>query len=102
MEVLLMKKYSKFAFRAISLLLAAVLLIGPLALGGEAYAADTAKKGTTTASLLFIRSGAGTNYSAVGKFYKGDTVEILEKKTVNGTTWGRCSKGWVSLDYVQF
>jgi uncharacterized repeat protein (TIGR02543 family) len=58
--------------------------------------------GKVTASALNIRSGAGTNYSAVGKFYKGDTVEILEKKTVNGTTWGRCSKGWVSLDYVQF
>jgi N-acetylmuramoyl-L-alanine amidase len=58
--------------------------------------------GKVTASALNIRSGTGTGYSVVGKLYKGETVEILEKKTVNGTTWGRCSKGWVSLDYVQF
>lgn len=58
--------------------------------------------GKVTASALNIRSGAGTGYSVVGKLYKGETVEILEKKTVSGTTWGRCSKGWVSLDYVQF
>ena len=58
--------------------------------------------GQVTASALNIRSGAGTGYSVVGKLYKGETVEILEKKTVDGTTWGRCSKGWVSLDYVQF
>lgn len=58
--------------------------------------------GKVTASALNIRSGAGTGYAVVGKLYKGETVEILEKKTVNGTTWGKCSKGWVSLDYVQF
>ena len=58
--------------------------------------------GKVTASALNIRSGAGTGYSVVGKLYKGETVEILEKKTVDGTTWGKCSKGWISLDYVQF
>ena len=58
--------------------------------------------GKVTASALNIRSGAGTGYSVVGKLYKGETVEILEKKTVDGTTWGKYSKGWVSLDYVQF
>lgn len=62
----------------------------------------TQQIGKVTASALNIRSAAGTGYSVVGKLYKGETVEILEKKTVSGTTWGRCSKGWVSLDYVQF
>ena len=62
----------------------------------------TKQVGKVTASALNIRSGAGTNYSVVGKLYKGETVEILEKKTVSGTAWGRCSKGWVCLDYVQF
>ena len=62
----------------------------------------TTKIGTVTASALNIRSAASTDSSIVGKFYKGEKVEILETKTVNGTTWGRCSKGWVSLDYVQF
>lgn len=64
--------------------------------------ATTKQTGKVTASALNIRSGAGTGYAVVGKLYKGETVEILEKKTVDGTTWGRCSKGWVSLDYVQF
>ena len=58
--------------------------------------------GTVDASALNIRKGAGTNYDVVGKFYRGDSVEILEEKTVNGTAWGRCSKGWVCLDYVDF
>ena len=58
--------------------------------------------GKVTASALNIRSGAGMDYSVVGKLYKGESVEILEKKTVSGTTWGKCSKGWVSLEYIQF
>lgn len=58
--------------------------------------------GKVTASALNIRSNAGTEYSVVGKLYNGETVEILEKKTVDGTVWGRCSKGWICLDYVQF
>ena len=58
--------------------------------------------GKVTASALNIRSSASTSSSIVGKLYKGETVEILEKKTVNGVDWGRCSKGWVSLQYVQF
>lgn len=60
------------------------------------------RMGTVDASALNIRKGAGTNYDVVGKFYRGDSVEILEEKTVNGTGWGRCSKGWVCLDYVDF
>ena len=58
--------------------------------------------GTVTASALNIRKGAGTGYTVVGKLYKGEKVEILEKKTVSGVVWGRCSQGWVSLDYVKF
>ena len=38
----------------------------------------------------------------VAKLLKGERFEILERKTVAGREWGRCSKGWVSLDYVQF
>lgn len=92
-----MKRYSKFAVRTLSILLAAVLLIGPLALGGEAYAADTVTKGTTTASLLFVRSGAGTGYKAVGSLWKGSSVDILEEKD----GWYRISDGWISAKYVK-
>lgn len=64
--------------------------------------ATSKQVGKVTASALNIRSGAGMDYSVVGKLYKGESVEILEKKTVSGTTWGKCSKGWVSLEYIQF
>ena len=91
-----MKKYSKFAARVISLLLAAVLLIGPLSLGGRANAASVTK-GTTTASLLFVRSGAGTNYKAVGSLWRGSSVDILEEKD----GWYRIKDGWISAKYVK-
>ncbi|MBR4863214.1 MAG: SH3 domain-containing protein [Oscillospiraceae bacterium] len=56
---------------------------------------------TVTADCLRIRSAAGTNNSIVGYLYRGAKVEILETKTVGGTTWGRVSKGWISMDYVK-
>ena len=58
--------------------------------------------GKVTASALNIRSSASTGATVVGKLYRGETVEVLEKKTVNGMSWGRCSKGWICLDYVEF
>lgn len=61
---------------------------------------QTVKK-TVTASCLRIRSAAGTSNSIVGYLYKGAKVEILETKVVNGTTWGRVAKGWISMDYVK-
>lgn len=50
-----------------------------------------------TASLLNVRSGAGTNYSIVTQIKKGETYEVTEEK--NG--WGKISKGWISLEYVE-
>lgn len=97
MEVLLMKRYPKFAVRILSLLLAAVLLIGPLSLGGVANAADTVRKGTTTASYLFVRSGPGTGYKFVSGLWKGTSVEILEEQ--NG--WYKIKDGWISANYVK-
>ncbi len=51
-----------------------------------------------------VRNGAGTNCDVVGSLNKGDKVEILETKTVNGTPWGRIAYGtyggWICLDYV--
>lgn len=55
---------------------------------------------TVNTSSLRIRSGAGTNNSIVGYLTMGERVEILEQTTVNGTPWGRTSKGWICLDYV--
>ena len=58
-------------------------------------------KGTITATELNVRKGTGTNYEAVAKYIKGDKVEILEKKVVGDTTWGRTNKGWISMKYVK-
>lgn len=93
-----MKKYPKLVVRAFSFLLAAVLLISPLTLGMEAHAADTViKKGTTTASYLFVRSGAGSNFDRVTGLWKGASVDILEEKD----GWYRISSGWISSKYVK-
>ena len=54
------------------------------------------KSGTVTASELNIRKGPGTNYDAVGKYYKNDKVTITETKD----GWGKTSKGWISMKYV--
>lgn len=58
-------------------------------------------KGTVKVSgPLRIRSGPGTSYAVAGYLSNGDSVEITEQKTVGATTWGKISKGWISLDYV--
>ncbi len=56
---------------------------------------------TVTASVLRIRSGAGTTYSVVTTLKKGTKVTILETKTVNGVLWGKTDRGWLSMDYVK-
>ena len=60
----------------------------------------TGKRGTITASELNIRKSASTNSDKVGTYIKGDYVEILEQKTIDGTVWGRTNKGWISMKYV--
>jgi len=49
---------------------------------------------------LRIRTGPGLSYSIAGYVAHGSRVEILERQTVSGMTWGRVEKGWISLDYV--
>lgn len=54
-----------------------------------------------SAGELNIRSGAGTNYSAIGRLKSGDAVTIYEQKNVNGVTWGNIGYGWVSMQYIE-
>lgn len=61
---------------------------------------DGSQSGTVIGNGLNIRSGAGADYPAVGSLNYGDRVTILEEKKVGDTTWGKISKGWISLDYV--
>ncbi|MBQ3010056.1 MAG: SH3 domain-containing protein [Oscillospiraceae bacterium] len=94
-----MKKHSKLVIRIFSFLLAAVLFMSPLTFGMEAHAANEAvlKTGTTTASYLFVRSGAGSTYKRVGGLWRGTPVEILEEKGA----WYRIDSGWISSEYVK-
>ena len=94
-----MKRRTKLVTRTLSLILAAILLVSPLALGIEANAADSAtdKTGTTTASYLFVRSGAGSNYGRVGGLWKGTSVNIFEEKD----GWYKIDSGWISSKYVK-
>lgn len=66
----------------------------------SAGANQTATK-TVTADCLRIRKSAGTSAKIVGYLYRGDKVQILETKNVNGSAWGRVSKGWISMEYVK-
>ena len=53
-----------------------------------------------TASMLNVRSGPSSSYSAIGALYSGSNVEVLEIS--NG--WGRINyngrTGWISLSYA--
>lgn len=51
---------------------------------------------TVLAEVLNIRKGPGTNHDKAGTYKAGDRVQILEKDG----TWGRTSKGWISLNLV--
>ena len=67
---------------------------------GNSTDSDGNETGTVIGNGLNIRSGAGADYPAVGTLNYGDRVTILEQKKVGDTTWGKTSKGWISLDYV--
>ena len=53
-------------------------------------------RGIVTAKELNIRASADQSADRVGSYTYGNRVEILEKSG----TWGRTSKGWISLNYV--
>ena len=61
----------------------------------------TSWTGKVIADELLIRSGPGTNYSILGYLTEGTPVTITEKKTNGSMEWGRISRGWISLTYVQ-
>lgn len=67
---------------------------------GSSDSSDGQKATVTTESGLRVRSGAGTSYDVVGSLKYGTKVTILSQKTVDGTTWGEISTGWICMDYV--
>ena len=68
---------------------------------GSGSSAPSAVTKTINTDCLRIRSQAGTSSSIVGYLYYGAKVTILETKTVNGSSWGRISNGWICMDYVK-
>ena len=57
---------------------------------------------TITNSYLNVRNGPGTSYSLAGTLSQNEQVEIFAVAEVQGTLWGRCYKGWISLTYTDF
>ena len=66
--------------------------------GQQEDAADTK---TVIADCLRVRKDPSTSAEIVGYYYEGAKVQILETRSVNGMTWGRTAKGWISMDYVK-
>ena len=57
-----------------------------------------------TASVLYIRKGAGTNYAIVGSIKKNECYTIVDEAKGEGATkWGKLKSGagWISLDWVK-
>ena len=52
-------------------------------------------------SGLRIRSKAGSSGTTVGLLKNGDRVEILGTTKIGSVTWGKISRGWVSMDYIK-
>ena len=67
--------------------------------GGDT-SSDGDKATVIAESGLRVRSGAGSTYDVVGSLKYGTRVTILSQKTVDGTTWGEISTGWICMDYV--
>ena len=49
---------------------------------------------------LALRTGPGTGYDCIKYLDNGSKVTITEQKTVGSMTWGKTSKGWISMSYV--
>lgn len=70
---------------------------------GNVYAAG--ETGQVTASLLYVRAGAGTSYSKIGSLKKGKTFTVTgSAKDKSGVTWYKMNynsrNGYVSSKYV--
>ena len=63
--------------------------------------ADTSATKTVTADCLNVRKSPSTSATIVGYYYMGAKVSILETQTAGGITWGKTSKGWISMAYVK-
>ena len=74
-----------------------IALFSLLLISLSAYAAQS---GTVTASVLNVRSGPGTGYSVIGKFYSGEVIQFEN----SGNGWYKVYyngvEGYISSNYV--
>ncbi len=68
--------------------------------GGSDTNSDEVTGTVTATGGLRIRSGPGSDYEVVGSLKYGDEVVITRRETVNDTTWGKISQGWISMAFV--
>ena len=57
---------------------------------------------TVRASMLNVRVGPGTSYSVATCVPAGTQLMITAVTTRNGTTWGKCTLGWLSLAHTDY
>ncbi len=67
--------------------------------GSSSQSSSTTISGTVTADLLYVRSEPVTG-SIVDSIPNGASVTVTEAKTVNGSVWGKVSRGWIAMQYV--
>lgn len=56
--------------------------------------------GTVNASELMIRTSAGSDSKAVGRYNNGDKIVVTELRAIDYVPWGKTDKGWICMSYV--
>lgn len=94
--------------RVLSVIVAVILFFSAfsvLSTGENNYAYAAGETAKVTGSTLYVRSGAGINYSKLGYLKKGDTFTVTgTAKDKSGVTWYKfkykSKNGYVSSKYV--
>ena len=55
---------------------------------------------TLPIDTITARSGAGTGYSKISSYKKGDQFHVYETAVVGNAIWGHTDKGWINLTYA--
>lgn len=67
----------------------------------SSWDSSATQEGTVTANNVNVRTGPGTQYSAVGRYSSGTKVTVYEEQSSGGLRWGRIgSNRWICLAYV--
>lgn len=72
------------------------------ATAGKTLYAQWGTEVTVKDPYVNVRSGAGAGYTQIGTLYQGNTAVIVETVKVGDALWGRCSEGWIALEYTDY